>query len=191
MTPTQFQEYTSQGFTQIPLMRTILADLETPLSAYMKLADGPYSYLFESVEGDEKWGRYSIIGLPSETVIKVTGHNIVILKNGEIHEQITNESPLQLIRDYSATFKTPSVEGLPLFTGGLVGYFGYETIHYIEPSVANASKPDPIGSPDIVLMVSKDVLVFDNVSNKLMIITHVDPSEPTSARKWLGALARH
>jgi len=113
MTPTQFQEYTSQGFTQIPLMRTILADLETPLSAYMKLADGAYSYLFESVEGDEKWGRYSIIGLPSETVIKVTVYNIVILKNGEIHEQITNESPFQWIRDSVSTIKYPNVEGKP------------------------------------------------------------------------------
>jgi anthranilate synthase component 1 len=188
MTPTQFQEYTSQGFTQIPLMRTILADLETPLSAYMKLADGPYSYLFESVEGGEKWGRYSIIGLPCETVIKVTGHDIVILKNGEIQEQITNESPLQWIRDYSATFKTPSVEDLPLFTGGLVGYFGYETIHYIEPSVASSAKADPIGSPDVVLMVSKDVLVFDNVSNKLMIITHVDPTDPQALENGLRYL---
>ena len=188
MTPTQFQEYASQGFNQVPLMRTILADLETPLSAYMKLADGPYSYLFESVEGGEKWGRYSIIGLPSETVIKITGHDIQILKNGEIHEQITNEFPLQWVRDFAATFKTPKVDGLPLFTGGLVGYFGYETIHYIEPSVASAVKPDPIGSPDIVLMVSKDVLVFDNVSNKLMIITHVDPSEPQALENGLQYL---
>ncbi|PCH83249.1 MAG: anthranilate synthase component I [Piscirickettsiaceae bacterium] len=185
MTPTQFQEYAAQGFNQIPLMRTILADLETPLSAYMKLADGPYSYLFESVEGGEKWGRYSIIGLPSETVINVTGNEIVVQKNNNIVEKTKSGSPLQWVREYAATFKTPKVEGLPLFTGGLVGYFGYETIHYIEPSVASVKKPDPIGSPDIVLMVSKDVLVFDNVSNKLMIITHVDPAEVNALERGL------
>ncbi|PHS73250.1 MAG: anthranilate synthase component I [Cycloclasticus sp.] len=188
MTPLQFQEYATQGFNQIPLMRTILADLETPLSAYMKLADGQYSYLFESVEGGEKWGRYSIIGLPSKTVIKVTGNDIVVQINGETHEQIESASPLDWVRDYAATFKTPNVDGLPLFTGGLVGYFGYETIHYIEPSVAGVKKPDPIGSPDILLMVSKDVLVFDNVTNKLMIITHVNPSDANALENGLQQL---
>lgn len=183
MTPEQFQQYADQGYNKIPLMRTILADLETPLSAYMKLADEPYSYLFESVQGGEKWGRYSIIGLPCETVIKISGDEILIERNGDVVESIRSEQPLAWVRDYAAQFNAPEVEEMPRFTGGLVGYFGYETIHYIEPNVADnsdankAAKPDPIGSPDILLMVSTDVLVFDNVSNKLMIVTHVDPRD--------------
>lgn len=183
MTPEQFQQYADQGYNKIPLMRTILADLETPLSAYMKLAEEPYSYLFESVQGGEKWGRYSIIGLPCETVIKISGDEILIEHNGDVLESVKSQTPLAWVRDYAAHFNTPEVEEMPRFTGGLVGYFGYETIHYIEPNVvANSDderivKSDPIGSPDILLMVSTDVLVFDNVSNKLMIVTHVDPSD--------------
>ncbi|MEY8204167.1 MAG: anthranilate synthase component I, partial [Bermanella sp.] len=184
MTPEQFKQYSDQGYNRIPLMKTILADLETPLSAYMKLANSAYSYLFESVEGGENWGRYSIIGLPCKDVIKVNGHNISVQSAGEIVQTLSSDSPLDWVRDYAAKFNTPEVDGLPRFSGGLVGYFGYETIHYIEPKVATASaqkkKPDPIGSDDILLMVSEEVLIFDNVSNQLMIVTHVDP-RPTDA----------
>ena len=190
MTSDQFQQYADQGYQQIPLMRTILADLETPLSAYMKLADGPYSYLFESVQGGEKWGRYSIIGLPCETVIKINGTTITIENNGELLETISQQQPLEWIRDYSEQFNAPEIEGLPRFTGGLVGYFGYETIHYIEPKVASTAsvKEDPIGSADILLMVSKDVVVFDNVSNKLMIVTHVNPADKDAYQQGVKRL---
>jgi len=190
MTSDQFQQYADQGYQQIPLMRTILADLETPLSAYMKLADGPYSYLFESVQGGEKWGRYSIIGLPCETVIQINGTIITIENNGELVETISHQQPLEWIRDYSEQFNAPEIEGLPRFTGGLVGYFGYETIHYIEPKVASTAsvKKDPIGSADILLMVSKDVVVFDNVSNKLMIVTHVNPADKDAYQQGIKRL---
>lgn len=188
MTPEQFQQFAQQGYNKIPLMRTILADLETPLSAYIKLADGAYSYLFESVQGGEKWGRYSIIGLPCEQVIKITGDQISLQNKGQITKTIQHSAPLDWIREFASQFKVPEVAGMPLFSGGLVGYFGYETIHYIEPKVAHTAKPDLIGSPDILLMVSTDVLIFDNISNELMIITHVDPSDSDSYQKGQAQL---
>jgi len=189
MTPEQFKQYADQGYNKIPLMKTILADLETPLSAYMKLGNKPYSYLFESVQGGENWGRYSIIGLPCKDVIKITGNTISIESNGVVQQTLSSDAPLDWIRQYAAKFNVPEVEGLPRFSGGLVGYFGYETIHYIEPKVAQNSakqaKDDPINSPDVVLMVSEDVLVFDNVNNQLMIVTHVNPADDNAHEQGL------
>ncbi|MGI9212456.1 MAG: anthranilate synthase component I, partial [Methylococcaceae bacterium] len=167
MTPEQFQHYAQQGYNRIPVTREVLADLDTPLSAYLKLAEAPYSYLFESVHGGEQWGRYSIIGLPCRTIISVRGLDITIERDGRIDETLTVEDPLDWIREFAACYRVPNIEGLPRFTGGLVGYFGYETIHYIEPQL-RSDKPDPIGAPDVLLMVSEDVLVFDNLKGRLM-----------------------
>ncbi len=182
MTPEQFQQYARGGYNRIPVARQVLADLDTPLSAYLKLADAPYTYLFESVHGGETWGRYSIIGLPCRTVIKVHNQTVTIERDGQLLETIEAENPLHWIEAYSARFKAPEIEGLPRFTGGLVGYFGYETMAYIEPRL-KSDKPDPIGNPDILLMVSEDVLVFDNLSGKLLIITHADPAETDALAK--------
>ena len=179
MTPEQFQHYAEQGYNRIPVAREVLADLDTPLSAYLKLADGAYSYLFESVQGGEQWGRYSIIGLPCRTVVKVSGTDIVVEKDGVAVERLAVANPLNWIGDFAARFRVPPISGLPRFTGGLVGYFGYETIHYIEPQLKSA-KPDPIGAPDILLMVSEDLLVFDNLKGRLLVLTHVDPAEPNA-----------
>ena len=192
MTPEQFKQYADQGYNKIPLMKTILADLETPLSAYMKLANGPYSYLFESVQGGENWGRYSIIGLPCKDVIKISGNTISLQSNGRVTDTVSSDDPLDWIRQHALKFTMPDVDGLPRFSGGLVGYFGYETIHYIEPKVVEKSqqnqKEDPIGSPDILLMVSEEVLVFDNVNNQLMIVTHVDPTVENAYENGLARL---
>lgn len=177
MTPEQFKQYAAQGYNRIPVARQVLADLDTPLSAYLKLADAPYSYLFESVHGGEQWGRYSIIGLPCRTIIRVRGQDISVEQDGAPQESHRVQDPLQWIEEYSGRFRVPDIAGLPRFTGGLVGYFGYETIGYIEPRLLR-EKPDPIGNPDILLMVSEQVLVFDNLSGKLLIITHADPAEP-------------
>ena len=176
MTPEQFQDYARQGYNRIPVARQVLADLDTPLSAYLKLADGPYSYLFESVHGGETWGRYSIIGLPCRTVIKVFGDAIHIERDGQPLETLTVENPLHWIEAFAAQFNAPEIPGFPRFTGGLVGYFGYETMGYIEPRL-KTNKPDPIGAPDILLMVSEDVLVFDKLSGKLLFFTHANPAE--------------
>ncbi|WP_347988097.1 anthranilate synthase component I [Methylomonas sp. AM2-LC] len=177
MTPAQFIEYAQQGYNRIPVCREVLADLDTPLSAYFKLADAPYSYLFESVHGGEQWGRYSIIGLPCRIRIKISGLTIRIETEGAATECFEHSHPLQWIEEYRLQFKVPDIEGLPRFNGGLVGYFGYETIAYIEPRLQSKGKPDPIGTPDILLMVSEDLLVFDNLSGKMLLLTHADPSK--------------
>ncbi len=178
MTPKQFHKLAEQGYNRIPVTREVLADLDTPLSAYLKLAAKPYTYLFESVHGGEQWGRYSIIGLPARRVIKVHGKSIEVLRGGEIVETAQVENPLDWIKHFAARYQTPHLPEMPRFSGGLVGYFGYETITYIEPKLAGVgSKSDPLKSADILLMVSEDLVVFDNVSGKLQLITHADPSE--------------
>ena len=177
MTLEQFNTYAQQGYNRIPVSREVLADLDTPLSAYLKLADGAYSYLFESVHGGEQWGRYSIIGLPCQTVVKISGNQISVEKNGELLETVTHDNPLIWIEQFKLRYKVPDIAESPRFNGGLVGYFGYETIHYIEPRLRGAEKPDALGCPDILLMVSEEMLVFDNLSGKVLLLTHANPNE--------------
>ncbi|MEJ2478832.1 MAG: anthranilate synthase component I [Acidihalobacter sp.] len=180
MSPDQFAQLASRGFNRIPVIREVLADLDTPLSAYIKLADNaPYSYLLESVQGGEKWGRYSIIGLPAREVLRVEGYEVSLERDGVIVERETVDDPLTWIEDFQARYHMAERDDLPRFTGGLVGYFGFDTIRYIEPRLARGAegKPDPIGTPDILLMVSEEVVVFDNLSGKLSFIVHVDPSQ--------------
>lgn len=171
-----FDNYAAGGFNRIPLMREVFADLDTPLSIYLKLARGPYSYLFESVQGGEKWGRYSIIGLPARTVLRVFDRDVTVEKDGEIIERETVADPLDYTRRFQARYRVPEISGLPRFTGGLVGYFGYETTRYIEPRLGALNKPDTIGAPDILLMVSDEVVVFDNLKGKLYVVIHVNPT---------------
>jgi len=187
VTPEQFQDLASQGYNRIPVTREVLADLDTPLSTFLKLADGPYSYLFESVHGGEKWGRYSMIGLPCSTVLRIHGHEISVLHNGELVESATSTDPLAWIEAFQARYRAPELPDLPRFTGGLVGYFGYDTVRYIEPRLADFSKPDLIGCPDILLMVSDELLVFDNLAGTLQLIVHVDPGK---AGAWEHGQAR-
>ncbi|MGD2138336.1 MAG: anthranilate synthase component I [Gammaproteobacteria bacterium] len=176
MTPELFQELAGQGYNRVPVTREVLADLDTPLSTFLKLAEGPYSFLFESVHGGEKWGRYSIIGLPCATVLRISGHDIALQQDGEVIETATAEDPLGWIEAFQARYRAPELPGLPRFTGGLVGYFGYDTVRYIEPRLAAFDKPDLIGCPDILLMVSDEVLVLDNLAGTLQFIVHVDPA---------------
>jgi anthranilate synthase component 1 len=176
MTPEQFQNLAAQGYNRIPVSREVLADLDTPLSTYLKLAKGSYSYLLESVHGGEKWGRYSIIGLPCSTVLRVSGNQITVLREGEPIESHTSTDPLAWIEAFQERFRAPDLHGLPRFTGGLVGYFGYDTVRYIEPRLSGSGLPDVIGSPDILLMVSDELLVFDNLAGTLLLIVHADPA---------------
>src|SRR3989344_4466522 len=171
-----FDNYAAQGFNRIPLMREVLADLDTPLSVYLKLACGPYSYLFESVQGGEKWGRYSIIGLPARTLLRVSGHEMTVEKDGKVLERESVKDPLDPVRAFKARYPVPEIAGLPRFTGGLVGYFGYETVRYIEPRLGKLVKPDVVGAPDILLTVSDEVVVFDNLKGKLYVVIHVNPA---------------
>ena len=173
----QFNTYADQGFNRIPVARQILADLDTPLSAYLKLAHGPYSYLFESVQGGEKWGRYSIIGLPASTVLKVRYRTVIIEEHGKPVSEYQTDDPLGEVEKFQNRFRVPAIDGLPRFTGGLVGYFGYDIIRYIEPKLDTGSKNDPLDCPDILLLVSDQVLIFDNISGKLILIVQADPAE--------------
>lgn len=175
MTPEQFTQLAAEGYNRIPVMREVLADLDTPLSSYLKLADGPYSYLFESVQGGEKWGRYSIIGLPCRTVVRVSDQHIEVEKDGEIIESAEAPDPLAWIDAFRDRYRMPELKNLPRFTGGLVGYFGYDTVRYIEPRLANCPNRDELETPDILLMVSDEVVVFDNLSGKLFLVIHVNP----------------
>ncbi len=188
MKPENFNRYAAEGYNRIPLVREVLADLDTPVSAYMKLASGPYSYLFESVQGGEQWGRYSIIGLPAGIVARISGNQVQVMKNKSLIEETEVEDPLTWIENFRQQFNVPEVEGLPRFTGGLVGYFGYDTVRYIEPRLAECPNPDPLETPDILLMVSDEVLVFDNLSGKLLIIVHVDPAQDDAYEKGLARL---
>ncbi|MEE9357906.1 MAG: chorismate-binding protein, partial [Sedimenticolaceae bacterium] len=176
MIPEQFDQLAAEGHNRIPLMCEVLADLDTPLSVYLKLADGPNSYLFESVQGGEKWGRYSIIGLPCRTLMRVRDHNITVETDGKVIEEHHAEDPLTFIEEFQQRYRVAEQEGLPRFTGGLVGYFGYDTIRYIEPKLAECPNPDTIDNPDIMLLVSDEVVVFDNLRGRLYVIVHVDPT---------------
>ena len=187
MTPNEFAELAEQNYNRIPVMREVLADLETPLSCYLKLARGPYSYLFESVQGGEKWGRYSLIGLPASTVLKVYGDQLTIETNGVQQECRTTTDPLQDIEAFHATYRMPELPQLPRFTGGLVGYFGYDTVRYVEPKLKNSTPPDELGNPDILLMVSDEVVIFDNLLGKLILVVHEDAKAPNA---WSRAQER-
>jgi anthranilate synthase component 1 len=173
----QFAALAAQGYNRIPLSREVLADLDTPLSTYLKLADGPYSYLFESVQGGEKWGRYSIIGLPCKSFIEVKDHQVTIREGQSVVEQIETEDPLEWIKQYQAGFKSPELDNMPRFCGGLVGYFSYDTVRYIEPKLGACPNPEILDTPDILLMLSNEVVVFDNLRGKLLAVVYVDPAD--------------
>ena len=175
MQHSQFNKLADEGFNHIPLSREVVVDTDTPLALYLKLANTPFTYFLESVQGGEKWGRYSFIGLRAETIIKVNEYEVLIEKNGQLHQQYKVEDPLAWIQDYQAQFKVPQLDNLPDFNGGLVGYFGYEIIRYIEPKLKNIDKKDELNVPDILLMVSNDLLVVDNLTSKVHIITHLNP----------------
>ncbi|GIX35112.1 MAG: anthranilate synthase component I [Lysobacteraceae bacterium] len=187
----QFAALAAAGYNRIPVVREVLSDLDTPLSVYLKLADGPNTYLFESVEGGETWGRHSIIGLPCRRTLAVRGHVLEVAEYGEVVERREVADPLAEVERWRQGFRVPRLEGLPAFTGGLVGWFGFECIGYIEPRLAGGDKPDQLGTPDILLMLSEEVAVFDNLKGRLYLIVHADPAEPQAlvkAQRRLDAL---
>jgi len=177
ITKTEFYALAQQGYNRIPLVQETFADLDTPLSIYLKLANQPFSYLLESVQGGERFGRYSIIGLPAKIRIVANGFSVQVMQGDEVLETYADTNPLDFVKTFQARFKTPPYEGLPRFTGGLAGYFGYETIRYIEKRLANSQKLDVIGTPDVLLMVSEEIAVVDNLSGKLYFIVYANPEE--------------
>ena len=179
-TSAQFQQLAQQGYNLIPVYRQRLADTDTPLSIFARLKQHQQAYLFESVEGGENWARYSIIGLGESTVFSCN-EGVLTIKatDGSLSEQPCLD-PFQFIRDFQSQFKVPTQQdlpGLPSFTGGLVGYFGYDAVRYIEPKLKNVPADDPVGLPDIWMMLSKTVIVFDNLKDTLFLIVHADVND--------------
>lgn len=173
----QFAELAARGFNRIPVVREVLADFETPLSTYLKLAGGKYSYLFESVQGGEKWGRYSMIGLPCRTVIKVRGNQVCVETDGQLISEESHDDPFVFVEAFQKTFNVAPLLDVPGFGGGLVGYFSYDTVRYVEPGLGSAPGRDEIGTPEIVLMVSEEVVVFDNLRGTIALVCNADPSQ--------------
>lgn len=174
MTENEFRQFAAQGYNRIPVVLETFADLDTPLSVYLKLANQPYSYLLESVQGGERFGRYSFIGLPATTRLEVRGNQIRIINKDHIQESEVDDT-LAFIESYLTHFKAAPYPSLPRFCGGLVGYFSYDTIRYIENKLAGHVQPDTLNTPDILLLQSEELIVVDNLSGKLYFIIYVDP----------------
>ncbi|AOW15007.1 anthranilate synthase [Hydrogenophaga crassostreae] len=198
ITELEFKSLASQGYNRIPLMVEAFADLETPLSLYLKLAhgkgDGKHSFLLESVVGGERFGRYSFIGLPARTLLRASGFGsdakTEVVTDGAVMETATG-NPLDFIAEYQQRFKVALRPGLPRFCGGLAGYFGYDAVRYIEKKLENSCPPDALGCPDILLLQCEELAVIDNLSGKLYLIVYADPAAPeayANAKKRLREL---
>ena len=188
MHPAEFERHRAEGHTRIPLARELVSDLDTPSSIYLKLADRPYTFLFESVQGGERLGRHSIIGLPARTVVRVHGNEVAVETDGVERSRERVDDPLAWIEDYQRRFRVPRIAGLPRITGGLVGYFGYDTVRHVESRLGSCTRPDPIGTPDILLMVAEELVVFDNVRGTLVVLVLVDPETPDAHARGLARL---
>ncbi len=191
ITELEFQSLAGQGHNRIPLIAEAFADLETPLSLYLKLAGGArHSFLLESVVGGERFGRYSFIGLPAKTLLRASGFKTEVVTQGQVIE--THEgNPLEFIEQYQRRFKVALRPGLPRFCGGLAGYFGYDAVRYIEPKLAKTWKSGGIDTPDILLLQCEELAVIDNLSGRLYLIVYADPAVPEaffSAKRRLSEL---
>ena len=198
ITELEFKSLASQGYNRIPLMAEAFADLETPLSLYLKLAhgkgDGAHSFLLESVVGGERFGRYSFIGLPARTLLRASGFGAEakteVVTDGAVVETASG-NPLDFIAQYQQRFKVALRPGLPRFCGGLAGYFGYDAVRYVEKKLENSCPPDTLGCPDILLLQCEELAVIDNLSGKLYLIVYADPATPEAygnAKKRLREL---
>ncbi|MEG0919888.1 MAG: anthranilate synthase component I [Comamonas sp.] len=190
ITELEFKSLANQGYNRIPLVAEAFADLETPLSLYLKLChthdDGKHSFLLESVVGGERFGRYSFIGLPARSLLRASGFGVAakteVVTDGQVVET-HHGNPLDFIADYQKRFKVALSPGLPRFCGGLAGYFGYDAVRYIEKKLENTCPPDALDTPDILLLQCEEVAVIDNLSGKLYLIVYANPSEAEAYSK--------
>ncbi|MGE5625162.1 MAG: anthranilate synthase component I [Bacillota bacterium] len=171
MDPQRYAAFKAQGYNRIPVVKEILADLDTPLSTYLKLADSLHTFLLESVEGGETWGRYSIIGLTAAAVVSVRDGRASAEVGGS-SEELPGADPFAAIEAFRRRFRAPEIPGLPRFSGGLVGYFSHEAVGYIEPQLKDGRRPDELGCPDACLMLSEDLVIFDNLRGTVQLVTH-------------------
>jgi anthranilate synthase component 1 len=192
ITELEFKSLAGQGYNRIPLIAEAFADLETPLSLYLKLAyasgGGKHSFLLESVVGGERFGRYSFIGLPARTLLRASGFKTEVVTDGAVVE--THEgNPLDFIADYQQRFKVALRPGMPRFCGGLAGYFGYDAVRFIEPKLAKTHKSGGIDTPDILLLQCEELAVIDNLSGRLYLIVYANPAEAEAFHKGKRRLA--
>jgi anthranilate synthase component 1 len=187
MTESEFNRLAAAGYNRVPVVLETFADLDTPLSIYLKLANQPYSYLLESVVGGERFGRYSFIGLSAGTRIEVRGHSCTEIREGRETLNEKADDPLAFVEKYLQRFRVATDPRLPRFCGGLVGYFGYDTVRYVEKRLADAQKRDELGTPDILLLVSEEIAIVDNLSGKLSLVVYAEPGKPGA---WAAARAR-
>jgi len=178
MTEVEFEQLAHAGYNRVPVVLETFADLDTPLSIYLKLANRPYTYLLESVVGGERFGRYSFIGLAAQTRLEVRGKICAEICAGRTVGETKSADPLAFVDAYLGRFKVVQDPQLPRFCGGLVGYFGYDTVRYIERRLAHAAKRDELGHPDILLVVSEEIAIVDNLSGKLTLVVYAQPSQP-------------
>ena len=188
MTEAEFKGLAAQGFNRVPLLAETFADLETPLSLYLKLANRSNTYLLESVVGGERFGRYSFIGLAAPVRLRAVGSLVTVMHGDAVTEKSQAADPLEFVRQFLSRYRVAELPGLPRFCGGLVGYFGYDVVRWIEPRLSGGwLKPDPVGCPDMLLLVSEELAVIDNLSGKLYLVVYADPAKP---RAWQDAQAR-
>lgn len=188
MQEAEFNALAAQGYNRIPVTLETFADLDTALSIYLKLANEPWSFLLESVQGGERFGRYSVIGLSASTRIEVYGRSALLLTGNRLIERRDDGDPLAFIGEFMNRIKAAPRHGLPRFAGGLVGVFGYDTVRYIEPKLAATEKPDPLKLPDITLLVAEELAIVDNLSGKLTLVVHADPAVPGAWRRTQARL---
>ena len=181
MTELEFKSLAAEGYNRIPLLAEAFADLETPLSLYLKLAQtqngGKNTFLLESVVGGERFGRYSFIGLPASTLIRSIGKRVEVVKNGEVIET-SDKNPLDFIEAFQSRYKVALSPGMPRFCGGLAGYFGYDAVRHIEHKLADSAPKDDLQLPDIQLLLTEELAVIDNLSGKLYLIVYADTNQP-------------
>ena len=192
ITELEFKSLAAQGYNRIPLLSEAFADLETPLSLYLKLAGGArYSFLLESVVGGERFGRYSFIGLPARTLVRATAGRTEVVTDDQVVEAHTG-NPLDFIDAYRQRFQVALRPGLPRFCGGLAGYFGYDAVRYMEPRLAGGAPQGGLDTPDILLLHCEELAVIDNLSGRLYLIVYADPAQPEAyfrAKRRLAELA--
>jgi len=192
-TPEEFNKFATQG-NLIPVTRRLLADLETPLSAYRKLRGQGESFLFESVEGGEHLGRFSFVGFNPRAIIRQTGNRVQVVENGKVIEEsvITDGHPmagvstvkdgLEAVEKVLKKYRPVSLPSLPRFTGGAVGFIGYEFIHDVEPTVARP-KLDELQTPTLYFLIADELLIFDRVNQTMTVLVNavVDESKNPQA----------
>jgi anthranilate synthase component 1 len=195
MTEAEFRALAAQGYNRIPLVLELFADLDTPLSLYVKLANARYTFLLESVVGGERFGRYSFIGLPAKTRIRARGSAIEVASDAGILERHDGD-PLAFVGEFLRRYRAPPRGALPRFCGGLAGYFGYDTVRHIETKLAGRGPGGRSGIdelPDILLLLTEELVVVDNLAGKIFLIVYADPATPDAyahARDRLQALRR-